>query len=128
MSFLVTTTMIFTSCGGGQSAADKIEELNEAVGEAIENSEFEEAKDCDEFIDQYEKWMDDYIKIIDKYMNNPMDATTAEEFQKVALEGINWMTQWSSNLAFCAAEEKYQKRFDEITNKAEKKLEEMGIE
>jgi len=120
--------MIFSSCGGSQSAEDKIEELNEAMGEAIENSDFKVAKDCDEFIDQYEKWMDDYIKVIDKYMKDPMDATVAEEFQKVAMEGVNWMTQWTSNLTYCASEEKYQKRFEEISDKADKKLKEMGIE
>ena len=128
MSILISTAMIFSSCGGSQSTEDKIEELNEAMGEAMENSDFKVAEDCDEFIDQYEKWMDDYIKVIDKYMNDPMDATVAEEFQKVALEGVNWMTQWTSNLTYCASEEKYQKRFDEISDKADKKLKEMGID
>lgn len=128
MSILVSTALIFSSCGGSQSTEDKIDELNEVMADDMENSNFKVAKDCDEFIDQYDKWMDDYIKVIDKYMNDPMDATVAEEFQKVALEGVNWMTQWTSNLTYCASEEKYQKRFDEISDKAEKKLKEMGID
>ena len=94
----------------------------------METGDFREAKDCDEFIDQYEKWMDDYIVLIEKYMKNPMDATLSQEYIKVAQEGVGWMTQWSSNLAYCAAKDKYQKRFDEITEKAEEKLKEMGIE
>ena len=128
MSIIVSTTMVFTACSTNQSKEDKAEELIDAMTEAIEASEFKEAKDCDEFIDQYEKWMDDYIAVIEKYMNDPMDAAMAEEFQKVAIEGTSWMTQWTSNLMYCASEEKYQKRFDEISEKAEEKLEEMGIE
>ena len=128
MPILVSIAMMFSSCGNNQSTEDKIEESTEAMSEAIEAGEFKEAKDCDEFIDQYAKWMDDYIKVIEKYMDDPMDAAMAEEFQNVAIEGASWMTQWSTNLMYCASEEKYQKRFDEISEKAEKKLKEMGIE
>ena len=131
-SILITIAMVFTSCSGTQSNEEKIEELNdamtEAMSEAIEASEFKEAKDCDEFIDQYAKWMDDYLKVIDKYLNDPMDAAMAEEFKNVAIEGASWMTQWSTNLMYCASEEKYQKRFEEISEKADEKLKEMGIE
>lgn len=128
LSILVIIAMVFTSCSSNQSKEEKIEELNDAMTEAIENSEFKEAKDCDEFIDQYDKWMDDYIKVIEKYMDDPMDAAMAEEFKTVAIEGASWMTQWSTNLMYCAAEEKYQERFEEISEKADKKLKEMGIE
>ena len=128
ISILVTTAIVFTSCSGKQSNEEKIEELNEAMSEAIEASEFKEAKDCDEFIDQYDKWMDDYLKVIEKYMDDPMDAAMAEEFKNVAIEGASWMTQWSTNLMYCASEEKYQKRFEEISEKADEKLKEMGIE
>ncbi|MCK5171210.1 MAG: hypothetical protein KAQ75_15130, partial [Bacteroidales bacterium] len=82
----------------------------------------------DEFIDQYEKWMDDYIKMIDKYIKNPTDATLLNEYMKLAQEGMTWMNQWNGKLSYCASKEKYQERFDEITEKAEKKLKEMGIE
>jgi len=57
-----------------------------------------------------------------------MDATLSSEYMKLAQEGMNWMTQWNSKLYYCASKEKYQKRFDEISEKAEKKLKEMGIE
>lgn len=76
--------------------------------------EFGKAKDCNEFIDQYEKWMDDYIELIDKYIKNPMDAVLSSEYMKVAQESMNWMAQWNNKLYDCASKEKYQKRFDEI--------------
>ena len=125
---LFCTALLFTSCGNNRSkdgSANKSTELSE---ETMDSKKSGEAKDCDEFIDQYEKWMDDYIKMIDKYMKNPMDATLSSEYMKLAQEGMSWMNQWNSKLYYCASKEKYQKRFDEISEKAEKKLKEMGIE
>ncbi len=120
--------MLFMSCGNNQSK-DKSDNIStELSDEKTDSKEIGEAKDCDEFIDQYEKWMDDYIKMIDKYMKNPTDATLLNEYMKLAQEGSNWMTQWNSKLYYCASKEKYQKRFNEITEKAEKKLKELGIE
>ena len=63
-----------------------------------------------------------------KYMKNPMDAALSEEYMKLAQEGMSWMNQWNSKLIYCASVDKYEKRFEEISEKAEKKLEEMGIE
>jgi len=124
LSIIFCSAILLTSCGNNQSKS----EAEESSSNSTESSEIEEAKNCDEFIDQYEKWMDDYIVIIDKFMKNPTDADLMSEYMKVAEEGMNWMNQWNSKLAFCASKEKYEKRFNEISEKAEKKLEEMGIE
>jgi hypothetical protein len=63
-----------------------------------------------------------------KYMKKPMDPKLMEQYMQVAQEGMNWVTQWNSKLYYCASKEKYQKRFDEISEKAEKKLKELGLE
>ena len=123
--------LLLTACGGKQSVKDekaKTDSNNELSEEDLESTEFEEAKNCDEFIDQYEKWMDTYLEFIEKYMKNPMDATLSEKYMKLANESIDWANQWSTKLVMCATQEKYEKRFDEISEKAEKKLEELGLE
>jgi hypothetical protein len=125
---LFCTALLFTSCGNNQSKDGSDNKSTELSEETMDSKKSGEAKNCDEFIDQYEEWMDDYIKMIDKYMKNPMDATLSSEYMKLAQEGMNWMTQWNGKLSYCASKEKYQKRFDEISEKAEKKLKEMGIE
>lgn len=127
---MLVATFILVSCGGSKKDVkeDAQNVLEEVIEDAEESSEFAEAKNCDEFIDQYEEWMDNYIDLLDKYMKNPMDATLMEDYMKVAEEGTNWMTQWTTKLMPCAAKEKYQKRFDEISERADKKLAEMGIE
>ena len=128
MSIIFCTALLFTSCGTNQSKEESAADTDQSSIKSIKGKELQKAKDCDEFIDQYEKWMDDYIILIDKYMKDPMDATLMQEYMTVAEESINWMSQWSTNLAYCASMEKYQKRFDEISEKAEQKLKEMGIE
>ena len=124
LSIIFCSAILLTSCGSNQSKS----ETEESSSNSTESGDFKEAKNCDEFIDQYEEWMDDYIVVIEKFMKNPTDADLMNEYMKVAEESMNWMNQWNSKLALCASDEKYEKRFDEISERAEKKLNEMGIE
>ena len=128
ISVIFCASLLFLSCGNNQSKDESNKNSPESSEELMDSNEIGEAKDCDEFINQYEEWMDDYIKMIDKYMKNPADATLLNEYMKLAQEGSTWMNQWNGKLSYCASKEKYQERFDEITEKAEKKLKEMGIE
>ena len=72
--------------------------------------------------------MDNYLAMLDKYMKNPMDTKLMEEYMKLAQESMSWMSQWNGKLAVCASKEKYEKRFNEISERAEKKMKELGIE
>ena len=126
ISIVLLASLLFTACSNNQSKDDSKKENTEL--EENTDSKIGEAKDCDEFIDQYEKWMDDYIKMIDKYMKNPTDATLMNEYMKLAQGGMTWMNQWNGKLYYCASQDKYQKRFDEISERAEKKMKELGIE
>ena len=117
---------LFAACGGN-NAKEEAKKLQEEMAEET-GVEFEEAKNWDEFIDQYEEWMDNYLVFMEKYVKNPMDATLTTEYMKLSQEGMNWMTQWTSKLYVCSSNEKYQKRFDEISEKADKKMQELGFE
>lgn len=129
MSIIFCAVMLFISCDNNQKKVENEESTNEqSTSESLETEDFKEAKNCDEFIEQYEKWTDDYIVLIEKYMKSPMDTTLSQEYMKVAQESMAWMTQWNGELASCASKDEYQKRFDEITEKAEAKLKELGIE
>jgi len=121
------SALLFTSCGNKESKAEKQEPAEEIVKSA-DDSDFKEAKNCDEFIDKYEEWMDNYLALLEKYMKNPMDSKLMEDYMKLAEESMVWMEQWSGKLAVCASKDKYEKRFNEITERAEKKMEELGIE
>lgn len=129
ISILFCSALLFSSCGSNQSAEEQNEKSVDSTEKTSTQSlEMEEAKNCDEFIDQYEEWSDDYIELLEKYMKNPMDASLSQEFMEQAEKAAFWMNQWNSKLVYCASKEKYQKRFDEITDRADKKLKELGIE
>ena len=123
-------SLILTACGGKQSTTeeDTADSKTELSEEDLESTDVEVAKDCDDFIDQYEKWMDTYLEFLEKYMKNPMDAALSEKYMELASESIEWTNQWGTKVIICGSQEKYEKRFDEISKRAEKKFEELGLE
>jgi len=130
MSIFVFVGLLLSSCGNdNQKSKEKYDNAAEETINAADSSvNMEETKDCDEFIDQYEKWTNDYIVLLGKYMKNPMDATLSNEFMTQGQKASFWITQWNGKLLHCTSHEKYQKRFEKISAKAEKKMKELGIE
>ena len=124
ITIILSISLLLVACNSNQSKDSK-KDQEEAVEST--SSELKEAKDCDEFIDQYEEWMDKYLEFLEKYVKDPMDSKLANEYMTLAQEGMNWMSQWTSKLYVCSSNEKYQKRFDDISEKVDKKLEELGF-
>jgi len=125
LSFVLV--FFLNSCGNKGAKNDSSNETESTVEEMSDNGNLKKADNCDEFIDQYEKWMDDYLKLLEKYMKNPMDAALSQQYMTLAQEAMNWYEQWGK-LATCASNDKYQKRFDEIAEKADKKMKELGLD
>jgi len=93
------------------------------------NAEFEDKesqKKCDDFITDYEKWMVEYVDLIAKYKDNPAGLIGDPKYTKIGLKGVEWTTNWANDLS-CAMNPKYQKRFNEIQDKIEKKMKEVGL-
>ena len=89
---------------------------------------FEKVKDCDEFIDQYEAWMEDYLALLEKYKDNPMDLVSAPEYTQMTMQAVDWASNWSTKLTTsCAANPSYEKRMRKIQEKADKKLKDIGL-
>ena len=128
---IVFSIFLLYACGGNSSKTEKEDSIEGSI-ENVEKSkkgekEDEKVANCDDFLKQYEEWVDEYLKLLDDYMKNPMDATLSEKYMKVAQEAGDWIQKWS-NFYSCAAKEKYQKRFDEISKKIEKKMKELDID
>lgn len=105
-------------------AKETLEELEKATGSEVTS---EEIKDCDDFLEKYEVWILDYIELLSEYTKNPTDVTLMQKYMKVAAEAATWYTQWAT-LAACSVDEEYQKKFDEISKKADEKMKELGLE
>lgn len=123
MSMFVFAGLLLSSC-----INDKQESKEKFDNAAEDTTYMEDVKDCDEFIYEYEKWMNDYIELLGKYMENPMDEALSKEFMTQGQKASFWLTEWNGKLLHCTSQEKYQKRFEEISAKAEEKMKELGIE
>lgn len=120
LTFLIAIISIigFTSCGGSKTEQKDESQKEEKLSKSINT--------CDEFLEHYEEWIDEYLEIIDSYFKNPADETIATKYMSLMQEGMEWSTKWVA-LVDCADDEKYEKRFEEISKKVEDKLENMGL-
>ena len=103
-------------------SSSKTEKQNNAESELSA----ETIKNCDDFLAEYEKWVDDYVQVLDDYFNNPSDPEISNKYMDLMQEAIKWNTKWEA-LVECADDEKYEKRFEEISKDLEEKLQEVGL-
>ena len=40
-------------------------------------------KDCDDFLEQYEKWMNDYVEFMAEYKDNPVAMISDPRYSKI---------------------------------------------
>ena len=130
--FAFMAVMFLASCGGGdvESAIsdstseieDAYEEMSNEIEEAYEevSNEIEEAyeevanevvvadrsnnSECDEFLDGYEKFMDNYIVILKKQQADPTDFSIIAEVASIMTEASEWTSKTPdcTDLAFVA--------------------------
>ena len=119
-AFVVLSFTMF-SCGGS------VEQTEESSDEAVTTEQSDVAKSCDEFLDDYEKWTDDYLEILEAYVNDPTNLEISEEYAELAQSAMTWYNEWTNYIA-CAQQEEYQKRFEAIADKIDKKTQELGLQ
>lgn len=87
----------------------------------------EEIEDCEDFLEQYEDWAEDYARFMEKYKDNPGQAYGNQEFIKMLSSATTWTTEWATIVTSCAANPSYEKRMEKITEKMEEKMKELGF-
>ncbi|MBU8892276.1 MAG: hypothetical protein KOO66_05820 [Bacteroidales bacterium] len=116
---LLLSILGFASCGS--SGTDKESSIEK------KEKKSDEIKNCDDFLAHYEEWVDEYIEVLDDYLKNPGDAIVATRYMELMQEAMEWSTKWVA-LADCADDEEYEKEFEEISQKIEDRLKELGVE
>ena len=130
---LCSIFLLSVSCKKKQKAAENSEDDSEVMmssdkeNESSDAVEFEKAKDCDDFIDQYEEWSEEYVAFLSKYKDNPMKAVTSPEYSEMMLKASSWSQQWLSLSVSCAQNSSYEKRVTEITDRMDEKIKELGF-
>ena len=125
---IVFASTILTSCGGDDKSEEEISlpdapsDINysgeeEFDSESSSNSESNEMSsssvDCDEFLEGYEKFMDEYIAIIKKMQKNPDDMSVMTDYTSMMTEA----TEWTEKTADCAADAQFASKFAAIQMK-----------
>ena len=126
----IVSLLISFSCGGGKTGGEEKsskESTKEKKSKKEKSSSKEIISTCEDFLDRYEEWVDLYIAALKAYKENPFDSETMQKYTEAMSEASVWVEDWTK-MYTCAAREKYQKRFEEIADKASKALEEIGAE
>jgi len=132
--FIAISVFFFSSCcndGSKGEADNSITEKEVIVTEEIVGDDNVEAEEtvitsCDEFLDEYEVWITDYLDLLEMFKNNPTDPALSQKYMKVTQEASTWTQQWIK-FAECGEKEEYQQRFDEISEMVDEKMEELEM-
>lgn len=119
--FAFMAVMFLASCGGGdvessisdstseieeayEEMSNEIEEAYEEVANAVEEASEEVANEvvvadrsnnseCDEFLEGYENFMDNYIVILKKSKADPSDMSIMTEYMSLMTEASEWTSK-----------------------------------
>lgn len=119
------------ACKEKQKTEEAEEEITiDMSSEDAAKSEFvneEKSGDCDDFIDDYERWMEEYVAMLGEYKDNPMGLVASEEYTSMSMEMMNWSSKWSQLAMDCASNPEYEKRINEIQEKVDKEMKALGL-
>ncbi len=112
------------------NSSDTSEDTEITFSEESKSSEdgnFEKIKDCDDFIDQYEAWSEDYIAFMTKFKENPNEAIRSPEYAEMAQKAASWSQQWLKISVNCASNPSYDKRMQKIGDKVSEELDKLDM-
>ena len=106
--FAFMALMFLASCGGGDvessinDSTSEIEDAYEEMSNEIEDAYEEIANEvvvssnnaeCDEFLEGYENFMDNYIVILKKSKADPTDMSIMTEYMSLMTEASEWTSK-----------------------------------
>lgn len=126
--WMILSMLFIWACGGGnEKTSDDQSNEKTSTEEKVDAMDTDAAKNCQEFLDRYEKWIDEYLLFLEDYKENPFDPELGKKYAELMPEFASWSQQWTK-LYECASKQKYQERFDKIAAKVDKKMEELGFD
>lgn len=113
--------LVMASCG---SNTGKKQSDNEDKETKVEQKQKKSAQgSCDEFLADYEKWVDEFVKLYKEAKANPTDMEVTQKMVDATNKMAEWSEKWTK-LYDCANNEKYVKRMEELQKRVEKEMNE----
>ena len=111
---VILSVMLFVACGNNASNKD-VNFQDENKSESTLNNS------CEQFLSDYENWVDEVIVIYQKIKDNPTDIQNAKKMIEATQKMSEWSQKWTK-LYDCANNEKYSKRMEELQAKVDKEI------
>lgn len=77
----------------GQEKTNDTEKNSVSAEETSTTPSSAEGKQWKQFLDDYEDWVDDYIKIVKKYSENPTDTSILSNYTEMVTKLTEWQTK-----------------------------------
>ena len=103
---ILSASFILSSCGGSSSTEKATE--NQEVNESEASSENAAGSDCDQFLADYEAFVDSYISMAKKIQEDPTDLSAMTEYTSM----MSKLTEMQSLGADCNDTEVAQKMIE----------------
>jgi hypothetical protein len=116
------------ACGGGEehddcadstavTSADTavVEEVTPVVEEPA-NNQNTNVRECEDFLKDYESWVDHYLDVKKKLKDSPMNPALVKEAAELAKATGKWATDWKGHVN-CTGDQKYIGEYERITKK-----------
>jgi protein involved in sex pheromone biosynthesis len=118
ISMIISAFFLLNSCGSNKEDAEEktdveqtTTETNQEEVEEVDISEGQTvSQNCDEFLVEYEKFMQEYIVILKKYQENPSNPEFLAEYMEIAKESEDW----DNKSADCENDPAFMTKFLEI--------------
>ena len=121
----------FTACKKKKKDAEDEQiitiEMTEDTKDSSDIEKSEVSGDCDDFMDDYEAWMEKYVDLMTKYKDDPVSLASSAEYRAMSMEMMEWSSKWSSLAVDCARYPEYEERFNEIQKKVDKEMEALDM-
>ena len=97
--FAFMAVMFLASCGGGDvesaisDSTTETEEASEEISTEVVVADRSNNSECDEFLEGYENFMDNYIVILKKSKADPTDMSIMTEYMSLMTEASEWTSK-----------------------------------
>lgn len=127
---ILSLIFVFASCNNTEEKKDKeckddekkevVEEKNDVNSEK-DNKNNVDMSSCDEFLTDYEAWVNQSIEILKEAKANPTDVKSSEKMMQVTMEMSEWAEKWAG-LINCSEDEDFNKKIKELEDKINTEL------
>jgi len=80
--------------------------------------EIKDGNNCEQFLADYEVWVNEVIEIYEKVKNNPMDVENTQKLMEATEKMSEWSEKWEG-LVDCSDNEEYVKKMEKLEKKVE---------